>query len=399
MNGINLQGGFALTQGSGVRGRTASVGAALGLLLLSIILSACGGTPAALNWPGLTLAGDTIYVISGSPQKVYMLDAETGAQKGTFMPQGEFKGTVWWSPVTVGDGLAFVGFADSNAKAAALYVFDPETGQELWHVPAESVILPAPVYADGVVYFGSSDGRLYAVDVETKRVKPGWPFQAEDAIWGSPLVVDGRVYLAAMDHYLYSLDAETGKEIWKTEFTGAMAAQPVLVPPDTAVGGMLYVGTFDGKAHAIRADSGEIVEGFEFQAENWVWSEVLVANDLLYVTSLDGYLYALDPSSGAVVPPYPYNSAEIDDQDETLRASPLQSGEFIIVAAQSGWLIAVKDAQRQWYWPSGAPQAELLTTPIVAGDKIYIVLMDGKVQVLDAETGVPGWSFSPPESK
>jgi len=382
------QGGSALTQG----GRL--VGAVVGLLLLGIVLSACGGTPVAQYWPGITLADDTIYVISGSPQKVYMLDSETGTQKGTFAPAGEFKGTVWWSPVTVAEGLAFAGFTETGAETAGLYVFDPETGQELWNVPAEGQILPAPVYSGGVVYYGSTDGSVYAVDVESHAVKPGWPFQAGSAVWASPLVVDDRVYVAAMDHHVYCLDAVTGEEKWKVQLGGAMAAQPSL----HAANGILYVGTFDGKAYAIDADSGAVVEPFEFQSENWIWSEVLADAEPLYVTSLNGKLYALDPASGAVVPPYPYDSSEVGDDKDRIRAAPVPAGESIIVATEDGYVIGVKDARRQWSWPGGVPQAPILTTPVVGQGKVYVVLQNGDVQSLDAETGVPGWSFSSPGS-
>jgi outer membrane protein assembly factor BamB len=370
------------------------LGAVVGLLLLGVVLSGCGSTPVAENWPGLTLDGDTVYVISGSPQQVYMLDAETLVQMGTFMPQGEHKGVLYWSPVTVGGDVAFVGFAEPQAKIAGLYAFDPETGLELWHVPADDFILPAPNYADGVVYFGDSGGRVYAVDVETQGIKPGWPFEAESAIWASPLVADGRVYVAAMDHHLYCLDAETGQEIWKTELGGAMAAPPSL----EAARGILYVGAYDGKEYAIRAASGEIVEGFDFQAENWIWSKPLLADDQVYVTALDGKLYALDPVTGSVISPYPFDSGEIADTNEVLRADPVQAGEFIIVATESGRVIAVKDAQRRWVWPSGTPQARVLTTPVVSQGTIYVVLMDGQVQILDAESGAPGPAFTPPES-
>jgi outer membrane protein assembly factor BamB len=371
------------------------IGAVLGLLSLSVMLSACGAAPVAQNWPGLTLAGDTIYVISGQPQQVYLLDIETGTQKAVFMPQGEHRGVVYWSPVAVGGDLAFVGFADSQAGTAGLYAFDPTTGQEQWHVAAVGLIIPAPVYADGVVYFGSSDGFVYAVDVETKSIKPGWPFKATEAIWASPLIAGDRVYVAAQNHYLYCLDAQTGQEIWKYQVGGAMAAQPTL----DAVRGILYVGAFDGKIYAIKADTGERLEGFDFRAKNWIWSEALVANDQVYATSLDGQLYALDPLTGAVSPPYPYNSGDIEGKNDAIRAAPVRAGASIIVATESGRVIAVKDAVRQWVWPSGLPQAGVLTTPVVSGDKIYVVLLNGVVQTLDAETGVQGWTFSPPTAQ
>ncbi len=377
--------------------RSRVLGAVLGLLLLSVVLSACGATPVAETWPGLTVTGNMVYVISGLPQQVYLLDVETGVPKATFLPFGEHKGILYWSPVAVGGDLAFVGFAEPQAKTYGLYAFDPGTGQELWHVPAEDLILPTPVYADGAVYFGASDGRVYAVDVETQSVKPGWPFQAEEAIWASPLVAEGRVYVASMDHHLYCLDAETGQEIWAFEAGGALAAQPIL----NALRRVLYVGAFDGRLYAIQADSGQAVEGFDFEAENWIWSEVLLANDALYVTSLDGKLYALDPVTGQVNPGYPYDSQQASDQSESLRAAPVQAGESIIVAAESGRVIAVNNGLPQGSpWPSGVPVASVLTTPVVSGDKIYVVLTNGQVYTLQVDNGVQGsLFFSPPEGQ
>ena len=172
-----------------------------------------------------------------------------------------------------------------------------------------------------------------------------------------------------------------------------MAAQPSLY----AANGVLYAGTFDGKAYAIDADSGELVESFEFQSENWIWSEVLADAEPLYVTSLDGKLYALDPASGDVVPPYPYDSNEVGDKDR-IRAAPVPAGESIVVATENGYVIGVKDARRLWSWPGGMPQTAILTTPVVGQGKVFVVLQNGDVQSLDAETGVPGWSFSSPGS-
>jgi outer membrane protein assembly factor BamB len=359
------------------------------VLLLGVVLSACGGTPVAQNWPGLTVDGDTVYAISGSPQQVYMLDAESGLQQGTFTPQGTFEGLIYWSPVATGGDLAFVGFSAPQESVANLYAFDPETNQEVWHVPAESLIIPAPVYADGVVYFGDSAGFVYAVDVETHRVKPGWPFQSEEAIWASVLVDDGRVYVAAQDHRLYCLDAETGEVLWDYQAGGAFAAQPVL----DVSNGILYVGAFDGLIYAVSADSGQPVSGFEpKKAGNWIWSEVLRTDDLLYVTALDGNLYALDPANGSEV-------ARPVDGESPLRAAPVRAGDSVIVASREGHVsaLALATGQRLWQWPSGTPEAEILTTPVATESNVYLIQMNGQVYALEAETGDEVWDFVPPQ--
>jgi outer membrane protein assembly factor BamB len=369
--------------------RSRMMGAGLVLLLLGLVLSACGAAPVAQNWPGLTVDGGTVYAITGAPQEVYILDAETGVVKGNFLPTGlgDSRSAVnYWSPVTVSDGLAFVGFFQDRSEANGLYAFDPETGQQQWRVAADdSEILSAPAYADGVVYFGTTGKRVYAVDVESQGIKPGWPFEAESAVWASPMVDEGRVYVASMDHYLYCLDAETGEEIWKVELGGALAKQPLLVD------GTLYAGAFDGRVHAVKADSGELVEGFDFQAGNWIWSTPLMVDGQLFVTALDGSLYALDPGTGNVLAPYPYNSGEIGGGKDVINANPVQAGDNIVIATEKGYVIAVKDGQRGCSWPSGTPQSPIYTTPVVSGDKIYVIQMSGEVYTLDAaalETGV-----------
>jgi outer membrane protein assembly factor BamB len=387
-----FQGGLVLTQ------RSRIISAAVGLLLLGVLLSACGATPVAQTWPGLTLDGNILYAISGSPQKVYILDAETGTQKQVF-PQNWMdligaqapRGVVYWSPVAAGGGAAYVGFADATAKLAGLYAFDPSTGQKLWQVTVESYIQDPPTYADGVVYVGDTTGNVYAVDTQTRAVKPGWPFKAGSAIWASPLVAEGRVYVGSMDHFVYCLDAASGQEVWKTELGGAIAGQPLLED------GILYVGAFDGKEYALRADTGEPVPDFAFKAGNWIWSKALLTGGHLYVTALDGKLYALDPSTGAQI--WSYDAATAGSAKDPIRADPVLAGGLVVVSTQAGRVIAVENGQQRWTWPSGAPLSAVYTTPVVSGNRIYVLLMNGQIQSLDATTGSQGWAFSPPQAQ
>lgn len=370
-------------------------GAAVALLLLGSLLSACGTAPLPQNWPGLTVVDGVVYAISGLPQKVYMLDAETGVQKAMFMPTGEFRGqTFYWSPVTVHDETAYVGFASPQDKFAGLFAFDPVTGQELWRVAADDLILAAPAFSDGVVYFGTSSGQVYAVDTATRAVKPGWSFQAEQSIWGSPLVIGNRVYVPAMDHHLYCLDAQTGQEVWSFKAGGALAAQPS--PND----GTLYLGAFDGRVYAVEAGSGQQVTGFDFQAENWIWSEVLVAEDRLYVSSLDGKVYALDAATGQALPGYPYSTEATD----YVRGAPVQIGELVVVATANGRVVALNGQSGQPVgspWISPTQGLSILTTPVIWGEQVYVILSNGQVQAFQVLNGLlaPAWSFSPPVSQ
>ena len=92
-------------------------------------------------------------------------------------------------------------------------------------------------------------------------------------------------------------------------------------------------------------------------------------------------------------------AAEVGPDDVVMEIGAGLGQLTLAAASAAGRVIAVENAQRQWYWPSGVPQAAIYTTPEVANGWVYVVLMDGQVQVLDAEDGGPQWSFSPPQSE
>lgn len=373
-----------------------TIWAALSLLLVAFILAGCSSAALPMqHWPGLTVADGVVYAINGSPQQVMMYDAATGAAKGAgFTPAGQFPGTHYWSPVTVGDdGLAFVGFGDDRARENYLVAFDPTTSQEQWRVPADDLILASPVVTNGVVYFGTSSGSVYAVDTATRAVKPGWQFKAKEAIWGSPLVSGGRVYVPSMDHNLYCLDAETGQVVWTFTAGGALAARPHIE------GDRLYQGSFDGRLYAVSPDSGERATGFDFSAGNWIWSEALITGGVIYVTSLDGELHALDAATGQ--PLAGFQTYTVPVETDYIRAAPIAAGDFVIVASGEGRVVALNatTGQVMWQWPSGAtlPLSGILTNPVVADGRVYVILLNGQVNALDATTGnqVPGWPQPP----
>jgi len=63
----------------------------------------------------------------------------------------------------VANGVVYVGSHDGN-----LYALDANSGAERWHFPTKALVGSSPTVGDGVVYFGSDDGGLYAV-----RTPPG----------------------------------------------------------------------------------------------------------------------------------------------------------------------------------------------------------------------------------
>jgi outer membrane protein assembly factor BamB len=115
-----------------------------------------------------------------------------------------------------------------------------------WIFETGGAVRSSPAVVDGVVYFGSRDRSLYAINAETGAEI--WSFATGGAIVTSPAVVEGRVFTTSFDGFLYALDAVSGEELWR--FRSGAATSP------TVAGGTVFLGTNDGAMYAIDAQTG-----------------------------------------------------------------------------------------------------------------------------------------------
>src|SRR5690349_1654461 len=91
--------------------------------------------------------------------------------------------------------------------------FPVATFGPLWNFKTQGPVKSSPAIAGGRVFFGSGDGNLYAVDLNSgKRL---WTFKTEAPIESSPLVLGDRVFIGSTDANLYAVNGATGKLEWK----------------------------------------------------------------------------------------------------------------------------------------------------------------------------------------
>src|SRR6266480_42933 len=117
-----------------------------------------------------------------------------------------------------------------------------------------------------------------------------WAFKTGGPIAASPSVVGGIVYVGSWDGYEYALNATTGALVWKT-FLGQTTAPcyPQLAGVSSAAdveNGVVYVGGGDSNWYALDAASGTILWSV-FVGDNtkgWYnWSSPLIYNGYAYI--------------------------------------------------------------------------------------------------------------------
>ncbi len=61
----------------------------------------------------------------------------------------------------------------------------------------------SPGVAGGVVYVGSWDSDVHALDASSGELR--WRYQTGDDVWSSPAVAGGVVYVGSLDDYVYAI--------------------------------------------------------------------------------------------------------------------------------------------------------------------------------------------------
>jgi outer membrane protein assembly factor BamB len=126
-------------------------------------------------------------------------------------------GFVTSSPAVGPGGTVYVGSFDG-----ALHALDPKTGRDRWAYFTDDHVYASPALGEGSVYIASADGSVYAFDL---RGVPRWRYDTGDTIRSSPVL--GRaasgsariLYVGSANGKLYALDSRTGRRRWSFDTT------------------------------------------------------------------------------------------------------------------------------------------------------------------------------------
>jgi outer membrane protein assembly factor BamB len=256
------------------------------------------------------VAGGGVFVASRE-RKVTALDLATGRVRWRFQTDSdlpfEWGWDYWLSSPAIAGGALFVGSGDGN-----VYALDAATGEKLWQAATGGRVRSSPAVEDGTVYVGSMDGRLYALDAGTGKSR--WVFDTDGvsidvaragfdrrSIVSSPAVSTDLVFVGSRDGKLYAVDRRTGKERWRFShridyMRDGPAISWVLGSP-AIEGGLVFVGSSDGHFfNAVRGQTGE--EVWRFKTPKNVLSSAALAAGQVFFGGEDGHLFALDEKTG-----------------------------------------------------------------------------------------------------
>jgi len=183
------------------------------------------------------------------------------------------------APAVGSDGTIY--FGTWNGR---LWALNPD-GSRKWVFRAGSEVKSAPALgSDGTIYFGCRNRKFYAVRADGKE---RWEFLTGNWVDSSAaLGRDGSVYFGSWDKSFYALNAD-GTKHWQFKTSG-----PIVSSPAIGADGTIYFGSHDKKLYALTPDGSK---KWEFATGGPILSSPALNEDqCLYFTSVDGCAYALN---------------------------------------------------------------------------------------------------------
>jgi len=323
------------------------------LLVLGLALPVGRAAPARDDWPVFRSDPEQNGVAAARlPDKLEVLwKVETG--------DGGVEGTP-----AVSGGVVYFGSLDEH-----LYAVDLARGAPKWKVKAGPIKAPVGV-KDGRVYVGNFDG-LFQCFKAADGTKV-WAFEAGGEITSGANFTAGSVLFASHDETLYCLDLE-GKPRWKYKAQGQIYGTPSLAGKFTFVAGC------DSSLHVIDLADGKEKAAVDLGSQSGATPAVV--GDHLYVGNMGNNFLAVDWKKAEVE-----WSFRAERRAEAFYSSAAVSGELVVVGSRDKRVHALKrkDGTEAWSFATGG---RVDSSPVIDGGRVYVGSMDGKLYVLDLASG------------
>jgi outer membrane protein assembly factor BamB len=230
-----------------------------------------------------------------------------------------------------------------------------------WATTTGGPVFSSPAFANGNLYVGSEDNKVYRLNAATGAVV--WSYTTGMSVLSSPAVNAGvGVYVGSEDFKVYALNPSTGAKLWSTATGSFVVSSP------TYVNGVVYVGSEDDKVYALNASSGALK--WSYPTSGIVKSSPAVANGVVYIGSADTFVYALNASSGALKWARSISNVSYP--------SPAVANGVVYVGEDDMNLYALDAGSGAVLW-SATTGGAFISSPAVANGVVYVGNQDGSV--------------------
>jgi outer membrane protein assembly factor BamB len=282
----------------------------------------------------------------------------------TFTAEDEIRGTA-----ACEKGILYFGSYDRH-----LYAINASTGKTLWKYGTDGGVVSKPAIVADNLCFGCEDHRLHVISARTGGVL--WTYFTAAPIRSSPRVTDGHVFIGSDDGSLHAINLMSGRRAWQTESGAAIRSTPLVLND------AIFFGNEAGDFFCL--DYRGVVR-WRFNARRALTSSPAAAQDQVCFASLDGNLYALDANAGWLTWRFRLGKGSI--------STPAYQDGQVYIGSIDGLVtcIEARNAREIWHF---ATEHQVTGSPLVYQGAVYCGSVDGRLYCLDASTGELRWKFT-----
>src|SRR5262245_27871529 len=173
-----------------------------------------------------------------------------------------------------------------------------------------ALVAPSALAADWPIHRGNATQTGVSDEKLPDALGIRWEFKTKNAIEGSPVIADGIIYVGSADKHLYAIDLKTGALKWKTPGDGPLFSYGMVVFDQTlnklrprnlmgiitsspgVKGDRIYTGNADGKFFCLNRDTGNVI--WTFDTDGQITAAPNFDGDNVLIASQDSVLYCLD---------------------------------------------------------------------------------------------------------
>ena len=274
-------------------------------------------------------------------------------------------------PAVEGDLLA-VGTLDGH-----VYGVSAKDGSPRWDTELAGQVLASPVISGDLVLVRTEDGRVYGLDRATGKRR--WVYDQGNVPLlslrgnGGLLAANGVVFFGSDDGKLIALRQDNGAKLWEQKLASGSGRTDIerLDDADGSIlleGSTLYAAAYHGNLMAVDGPSGRPLWGHPFST----FDSLALGGNALYGINEDSQVWAFDKSSGADI-------WKNDDLKYRWLTGPAVQGNYVVVGDMYGFVHWLQVGDGALAGRQRLSKKAIRAQPLVVGDIVYVEDVKGHI--------------------
>lgn len=206
----------------------------------------------------------------------------------------------------------------------------------------------------------------------------------------TPAVNAKQVFVDGYNGEVVSLDSQTGQEIWRVDLNINLTSGVAIL------GNAIYLVSESGEVYALSVKDGSTI--WETSVSSEVLATPTAIGGAVYVKSIDGALTAFSASDGRQLWRYtqPVPSLILHEESQ-----PVIAGHYVVVGFANGKLAVINRQTGHALWaravsePQGATDVERMVdidmSPVVVNGVVYVATYQGYIAAFELQSGKMLW--------